>query len=188
MLITSGFSYKLPAAPLQTLIFEVRMKTEEIDQLCKLVAASGLLADPQMGEGFVFGRARLSAANVDINVNLDPESDEGGSDVDTLISSAARFLLIGADAWHAIIEAIAEEVEVAVGGAEVIETTDLRDDLAIRSVVVFADTILLSFAANKQFPDSWIRVQLGEGFEVEDIIVDDRDDMESNHIVSVQRR
>lgn len=66
-----------------------------------------------------------------------------------------------------------------MGGVEVIEATDLRDDLSIRSVVVFADSILLSFAAEKQLPDSRIRAQLGENLEVEDIAIDDRDDIET---------
>lgn len=157
------------------------METIQIDQLCTIVAASGLVANPQISEGFVFGRARLPAADVDININLDPEIDEGGSNADTLVANAARFLSIEADAWRAIIEAIAKEIEEAVGNAEVIETADLREDLVIRSAVIFADTILLSFAADKQFPDSWIRVQLGEGLEVEDIMVDDRDDIETAH-------
>ena len=151
----------------------------QIEQLCNMVAVSGLVADPQIGDGFVFGRARLSAADVDININLDPEIDEGESKADALIAGADRFLSMEAGAWRAIIEAIAAEVEDAVGEAEVIETTDLRDDLSIRSVVIFADTILLTFAAEKQFPDSWIRAQLGEGFEVEDVMVDDRDGIET---------
>lgn len=61
-----------------------------------MVAASGLLVDPQIGDGFVLGRARLSAADADININLDPEIDEGQADADVLIAAADRFLSIAA--------------------------------------------------------------------------------------------
>ena len=155
------------------------MEKAEIEKLRELVAASGLVVDPQIGDGFVFGKARLPAADADINIDLDPEIDEGPADADAVFAAAERFLSIAAGTWGAIIESIAGEVEEAVSGVEVIEATDLRDDLSIRSVVVFADSILLSFAAEKQFPDSWVRAQLGEDLEVEDIAVDDRDDIET---------
>ena len=67
-----------------------------------------------------------------------------------------------AETLRQIIEEIAQEVEGAVGDDEVTEPTDLRDDLAIRSVVVFADAVLASFAAPRQFPNGRIRVQLSE--------------------------
>lgn len=151
------------------------MVTMEIEKLRERVAASGLVADLQIGDDFVFGRAHLSAAGADVDINLDPEIEDGGADAAALIAAAGRFLSIEPVIWRVIIEAIAAEVEEAVGGVGVIEATDLRDDLHIRSVVVFADTILLSFAAERQFPDSWIRVQLDDGFEVEDITVDEKE-------------
>jgi hypothetical protein len=70
------------------------------------------------------------------------------------MASAARVLAIDAATRRAIIDAIAREVEEAVGDVEVIEKTDLRDDLDIRSVVIFAQTTLLSFATDRQFPES----------------------------------
>lgn len=151
------------------------METNKIEQLRELAAASGLVAGPQIGDGFVFGRAHLSAACADVDINLDPEIEDGGADAGGLVTATGRFLSIMPAMWRTIIEAIAAEVEEAVGGVSVVEAADLRDDLDIRSVVVFADTILLSFAAEKQFPDSWIRVQLGDAFEVEDITVDGKE-------------
>ncbi|WP_218163378.1 hypothetical protein [Nannocystis exedens] len=78
--------------------------------------------------------------------------------------------------WRRIVGAIAEDIEDAVGDRSVSETTDVRDDPTLRSVVVLTDAFLLSFAAPKQFPDSWIRAQLSEDLVVDDVVVDEKDD------------
>ncbi|UIJ46276.1 hypothetical protein LZK98_04835 [Sphingomonas cannabina] len=144
-----------------------------IEQLRDAIAASKVMLDPQIGDGFVFGTARLPVAGAHVNVNVDPESEDGsGIDAGELVGAIERVLEMSPQVWRRIIDDIAEEIEGAVGGEEVIEATDLRDDLAVRSVVVFADATLLSFAAPMQFPDSCIRVQLGEDFEVEDVSID----------------
>ncbi|MGR4893243.1 hypothetical protein ACIPPQ_19620 [Sphingopyxis sp. LARHCG72] len=152
----------------------------QIEQLRDAIAASAVLTDPQVGDGFVFGKAHLSAANVDVNVNVDPElEDQVDIDADMLIAAIEQVLEMPTEAWRQIVDGIAEEVEDAVGDQEVIEKTDLRDDLSICSVVIFADAILLSFAAPKQFPDSWIRAQLGVALEVEGVSVDEKDGIET---------
>lgn len=148
-----------------------------IEQLRDAIAASKVVLGPQIGDGFVFGTARLLAAGAHVNVNVDPElEDRSGIDVGALVAAIERILEVSPEVWRRIIDGIAEEIEGAVGGENVIETTDLRDDLAVRSVVVFADATLLSFAAPMQFPDSWIRVQLNEDFEVEDVSIDPKDE------------
>lgn len=155
------------------------MQQEQLEPLRDLAAASGLVSDPQIGDGIVYGRSRLPATGDEFTLNLDPEEEDGFTDPATLIASAARFLAIDAATWRAIIDAIAQEVEEAVGDVEVIEKTDLRDDLDIRSVVIFAEMTLLSFAADRQFPDSWIRAQLAEDYEVDGIAVDERNQVET---------
>ncbi|MFY0539826.1 cytochrome C5 [Nannocystis pusilla] len=110
-------------------------------------------------------------------VNVDPELEEQPElDAGALLAGVRRILTITTAQWRQIVDTIAEDIEEAVGDEEVIETTDLRDDLALRSVVVLPDAVLLSFAAPKQFPDRWIRAQLGEDFEVVEVIVDEKDD------------
>lgn len=148
-----------------------------IEQLRDAIAASQILADPRIDDGFVWGRARFPAADAEVNVNVDPElEDRPDIDVGALVPAVEHVLGMSAAIWRRIVDAVVEEIEQAVGDEDVIEKTDLRDDLAIRSVVVFVDATLLSFAAPRQFPDSWIRVQLGEDFEVDDIAVDPKDD------------
>lgn len=51
---------------------------------------------------------------MDININLDPEVDEGECKTDALVAVADRFLSMEVGAWHAIIESFADEVEDAV--------------------------------------------------------------------------
>ncbi len=155
------------------------MAMTRIERFREMVAESGVLADPQVGEGFVYGKARLPAADADINLNIDPEIDDADNEDAALVAATRLFLSIDPTTWRGIVEAIAAEVEEAVGGVSVLETTDLRDDLRICSAVIFADSVLLSFAAPRQFPGCWIRAQLGEGMEVEDIAVDASDDVET---------
>lgn len=155
------------------------MEPAQLEHLRDLAAASGLVSDPQTGDGIVYGRSRLPATGDEFTLNLDPEEEDGFTDPATLMASAARFLAMDAATWRAIIDAVAQEVEEAVGDVEVIDKTDLRDDLDIRSVVIFDEITLLSFAADRQFPDSWIRAQLAEDYEVEDISVDERDEVET---------
>lgn len=151
-----------------------------IDQLLNAIVASGVLTDPQADDERVFGKAHLPAAGTEVNVNVDPElEDEPDRDVGTLLTALERVLAMPSDTWRQIVDGIADEITQAVGSEQVIETTDLRDDLMIRSLDVFAELTLLCFAAPKQFPDSWIRVQLDEDFSIEDIIVDEKDSAEA---------
>jgi hypothetical protein len=148
-----------------------------IEQLRDAIAASKFISSPQIGDGFVFGAARLLAADVHVNVNVDPElEDRSEMDAEALVAAIERVLEMSSQVWRRIIDGIAEEIEGAVGDENVIETTDLRHDLAVRSVVVFADATLLTFVAPMQFPDSWIRVQLDEDFEVEDVSIDPKNE------------
>ncbi|WP_430330881.1 cytochrome C5 [Rhodococcus sp. ACT016] len=159
---------------------------DTIDRLRDEIARTGLLTAPQADDGFVFGTARMRATGTDVNVNVDPEIDDR-SDVDTraLLAAVERVLTITDARWERIVDSVAEEIEEAVGDQSVSEATDLRDDLALRSVVVFHDAVLLSFAAPKQFPDSWIRVQLDEDLGVEGVAVDEKDDDEKDDDVEV---
>ncbi|MCY1009026.1 hypothetical protein OV079_26395 [Nannocystis pusilla] len=135
------------------------------------------MSTPYATDGIVVGAAHLPAAGADVMVNVDPELEERPDlDAGALLAGVRRILTITTAQWRQIVDAIAGDIEEAVGDEAVIETTDLRDDLALRSVVVLPDAVLLSFAAPKQFPDSWIRAQLDEDLEVVEVIVDEKDD------------
>lgn len=150
---------------------------QQIDRLRDELARSGLLSTPYATDGIVVGAAHLPAAGADVMVNVDPELEERPDlDAAALLAGVRRILTITTAQWRQIVDAIAGDIEEAVGDEAVIETTDLRDDLALRSVVVLPDAVLLSFAAPKQFPDSWIRAQLDEDFAVVEVIVDEKDD------------
>jgi hypothetical protein len=152
----------------------------QLADLRDALAESQLLQDVQADDGFVFGRVRFEAAGADIHVNVDPElADNPQTDVDALIANTRRLLAMPADHWAQLIDDIAREVEDAVGDDEVQEPTDLRDDLRLQSVAVFADAVLLSFVAPQQFPDYWVRAQLDEDLALDDISIDERDDVET---------
>lgn len=150
---------------------------DSIARLRDEIAGSGLLTAPQVGDGFVFGTARVAAAGTDVTVNVDPELDNRPvPDTGVLLAAVDRLLTVTPEQWLRIVDSVAEEIEEAVGDAPVHEPTDLRDDLSLTSTVVFNDALLLSFAAPKQFPDSWIRVQLDEQLAVDGVCIDDKDD------------
>ncbi|MDI9917673.1 cytochrome C5 [Rhodococcus sp. IEGM 1379] len=118
----------------------------------------------------------MPAARADVRVNVEPELDDR-SDVDApaLLAAVERILTIGVLQWRRIVDTIATEVEDAVATQSAEETTALRDDLDLRSVIVFHEAILLSLAAPKQFPDSWIRAQLDDDLAVDDVVVEGKD-------------
>lgn len=153
------------------------MTRERIDQLRDEIVKSGLLSASYADDGIVIGGAHVPAARADVMVNVDPELDERPElDEAALLAAVERVLTMTTAQWRRIVDAIAEDIEDAVGEQSVSETTDLRDDLTLRSVVVLPDAFLLSFAAPKQFPDSWIRAQLSEDLVVDEVIVDEKDD------------
>ncbi|MCD2164130.1 hypothetical protein [Comamonas koreensis] len=154
----------------------------QIAHLRDAIAASQLLNDVQADDGFVVGSVRFEAAAADIHVNVDPElADNPEMDVAALIANTQRFLAMPADHWKRLVNDIALEVEEAVeeDDDEVQEPTDLRDDLSLHSVAVFADAVLLSFVAPKQFPQCWVRAQLCEELALEDISIDENDGVET---------
>ncbi|MDQ0644900.1 cytochrome C5 [Microbacterium murale] len=157
------------------------MTSAVLDLLIVRIVESGLLEDPVAGNGLVYGRASIDAAGTVVNVNVDPELDEHGEDVDpeALIAAVSRILSIGESKWRAVIEEVVTDIEDAVDGEPVIEQIDLRDDLEATSVVVFADAVLLAFLAPKQFPDSRILVQLDEELEVDGVEVREIDSTET---------
>lgn len=150
---------------------------DPIDRLRDEIARSALLTAPQVGDGFVFGTGRMRSLGTEVTVNVDPELDDrAGFDTGVLLAAVERLLTVTPQRWDRIVDSVAEEIEDAVGDQPVHETTDLRDDLSLTSTAVFHDALLLSFATPKQFPDSWIRVQLDDDLSVEGVAVDDKDD------------
>ncbi|NLP84922.1 cytochrome C5 [Microbacterium sp. CFH 90308] len=147
-----------------------------LDALLRRISDSGLLDDPVAEDDVVYGRARLDGAGADVMVNVDPELEEVDEpDSEILLAAVARILGMSEAQWTKIVEAVATEIEEAVADSGPIEEqTDLRADIDPKSVVVFADAVMLSLAAPRQFPDSRILVQLDEDFEIEDVqVIDD---------------
>jgi len=141
------------------------------ERLLSAIRERGLLESPTIEGDAVTGRARLAAAVADVTLTVDPDLEEQPElDEASLVAGVARILEITEARWSAIIDEIAAEIEDAVGG-DVEETADLRADLSISSIDVFPDATLLCFAAPRQFPDSWIRVQLDEDLEIDDLEV-----------------
>lgn len=148
------------------------------ERLLSAIRERGLLESPTIEGDSVTGRARLAAAVTDVTLTVDPDLEEQPElDEASLVAGVARILEITEARWSAIIDEIAAEIEDAVDG-DVVETTDLRADLSISSIDVLPDATLLCFAAPKQFPDAWIRVQLDEDLEVDDLEVDAKQELD----------
>lgn len=157
------------------------MALTALEALLQRISDSGLLDDPVAEQDIVFGRARLDGAGADVMVNVDPELDEvDDPDPGILVAGVSRVLAMTESQWTAIVEAVATELEEAVADdGPIAEQTDLRAELEPKSVVVFADAVLLSLAAPRQFPDSRILVQLDEDFEIENVEVAEEGDAET---------
>lgn len=158
-----------------------RMTSPALDILLARIVDGGSLEDPIAENGLVYGRASIDAAGTVVNVNVDPELEEHGDDVDhdALIAAVSRILSVGESRWRAIIDEVAADIDDAVDDEPVVEAIDLRDDLEATSVVVFADAVLLAFLAPKQFPESRILVQLNDELDVEGVEVRELDGTET---------
>lgn len=152
-----------------------------LDALLARIVESGLLDEPVAENGLVYGRASIDAAGTVVTVNVDPELEDHGDDVDldALLEAISRILSVNETTWRAVIDEVVADIEDAVDDEPVIEQVELRDDLEATSAVVFADAVLLAFDAPRQFPDSRILVQLDEDLEVSGIEVRDRDGVET---------
>ncbi|WP_438352377.1 cytochrome C5 [Microbacterium sp. CJ88] len=153
------------------------MPTADLATLQNLLTARGVLDEATVDVEDVFGRTRLDAADVDVTVNVDPETDDDDEpDLEALVDATARILAISERRWRQVVDAIATEIEEAAGDPnEITETIDLREDLEIHSIAVFPGATLLSFHAPRQFPDAWIRAQLDDDLDVEFVEVDTSD-------------
>ncbi|MFJ2551606.1 cytochrome C5 [Microbacterium sp. NPDC087591] len=157
------------------------MTSPVLDALLARIVESGLLDEPVAENDLVYGKASIDAAGTVVTVNVDPELEDHGDDVDidALLEAMSRILSVNETTWRAVIDEVVADIEEAVDDEPVIEQVELRDDLEATSVVVFADAVLLAFDAPRQFPDSRILVQLDEDLEVSGIEVRDRDGVET---------
>lgn len=157
------------------------MTSPVLDALLARIVESGLLDEPVLENGLVYGRASIDAAGTVVTVNVDPELEAHEDDVDQegLVEAISRILSVNETTWRAVIDEVVADIEDAVDDEPVIEQVELRDDLEATSVVVFADAVLVAFDAPRQFPDSRILVQLDEDLEVSGIEVRDRDGAET---------
>ncbi|KYJ96745.1 MULTISPECIES: hypothetical protein [Microbacterium] len=154
------------------------MASSALDSLLARIVESGVLEDPVSANGQISGRALIDAAGTTVTVTIDLELEDhldGEVDQDGLLDGVTRILGVNEGRWRAIIDEVAADIDDAVDDEPVAEQTDLRDDLEATSVVVFADALVLSFLAPKQFPDSRVVVQVDEDLQVEDVEVREGD-------------
>ncbi|OII43242.1 hypothetical protein [Plantibacter sp. MMLR14_011] len=155
--------------------------TASLTALAEELTRRGLVVSPEIEDTFVYGLARFDAIDAEVMLNVDPEPEEqeGEPEPAALADLAQRVLSTPVAEWKVLLDRVASEIEEAVESDEVIETADLRDDLVLRSVIVFIDAVLLSFDAPKQFPDSSVLVQLDADLAFEAVEVEpDEDDEE----------
>jgi hypothetical protein len=153
-----------------------------LEELLRRISDEGLLDEPEAEDVIVRGRAHWDAAGSEVTVDVDPEvddedddEDEEATDLDALVDGLTRTLAMSEAQWTAVIDAVVDEIDDAPDEEDVAEQTPLRDDLEATSIVVFADAVLLRFAAKRRFPDSRILVQIDENLEVETVEVEEND-------------
>lgn len=153
------------------------MASDFVSQLLDRLSADALLVDPRIEEDVVHGRAWLEGLDAEVEVTIDPELEDGDDrTVDELAEAATRVLGMSGGRWVDIVDDVATEIEEAVeGDGPIAETTDLRTELTLVSLTVYAEAALLRFVAPKQFPDSDVLVQLDEDQAINDLSVVERD-------------
>lgn len=154
-----------------------------LEELLALITDSGLIDEPVVNDGLVRGRAPLDAARTVVTVEIDPELEDrepGDLDKDALLEILAGILSVSERRWQAVIDEVVAELEDAVADVQVIEQTDLRDDLEASSVLVFTDAVLVAFDAPRQFPESRILVQLDDELAVVEIEVVTREEADAS--------
>ncbi|KQQ49460.1 hypothetical protein [Plantibacter sp. Leaf314] len=132
--------------------------TASLTALAEELTRRGLVASPEVEDTFVYGLAR--DAEVMLNVDPEPEEQEVEPEPAALADLAQRVLSTPTAEWKVLLDRVVSEIEESDELDEVVETAELREDLVLRSVIVFIDAVLLSFDAPKQFPDSSVLVQL----------------------------
>jgi len=149
------------------------MPSDILTQLVRRLSSNDLLTDLAVDGDVVSGRAWLEGLDTEVALTVDPEiEDVDDPDVDALVAATEAVLNAGAQRWVEIVDDVATEIEEAVeqqGGAK--ETTDLRTELTLTSLTVFAEASLVRFTAARQFPSAQILVQLDEELEISDLSV-----------------
>ncbi len=145
----------------------------ELRRLADALTDAGLLRDTEVEDTFVYGLGHLQAADADVMVNVDPDlEEEPDAEIAPLVERTAAFLAAPRARWAALVEEIVSEIEEAAGDEPVLQSVDLREDIELASVVVFADAVLLAFVAPLQFPDAVIQAQLDVDHELEDLSIE----------------
>jgi hypothetical protein len=154
--------------------------TASLTALAEELTRRGLVASPEVEDTFVYGLARFDAIDAEVMLNVDPEPEEQEVEPEpaALADLAQRVLSIPVAEWKVLLDRVVSEIEESDELDEVVETAELREDLVLRSVIVFIDAVLLSFDAPKQFPDSSVLVQLDAdlAFEAVEVEADDDDE------------
>lgn len=149
-----------------------------LDQLVSHIRADEILDEPVAEDGIVHGLARFEAAGVEVAVNVDPELDEDGetdAEPADLVAALERVLAMSEAQWRAVTDAVIAELEAVDTAEPAADQVDLDNDLEARSLVVFADAVLVRFEAPRRFPASRILAQLDDAFDVEGVDVEDDD-------------
>jgi hypothetical protein len=148
------------------------MKDPTLTQLAGEISALGLLEDVTVADETLRGTGTLAATESRVLVTVDPElEEESRVDGEALVASLQGILAIPASTWSRLIDEIATEIEEAVSDTAIREQTDLRTDLDVVAITVFADASLFEFAAPRQFPTARLHAQVNAELELEDIEV-----------------
>lgn len=153
-----------------------------LEQLVARLGDGEILDDPTVADGIVRGGAHFEAAGVTVTVSIDPELDDVDAELDEadvalLIERVEQVLAMGEAEWRNVTDTVIAELEAEDDGAAetAADQVDLDNDLEARSLVVFADAVLVRFAAPRRFRGSRIVAQLNDAFEVEGVDVEDDD-------------
>ncbi|WP_300680441.1 hypothetical protein [Nocardioides sp.] len=135
------------------------------------LAATDLLTELEIEDGFIHGETTFAAAGVEVVVNVDPDPEEEGREVDAaaMVERTRALLGLSAEEFTRIVGEVADEIDAALEEEEIEKVADLRVDLTPVSLIVLPEGAGLVLLAPTQLPNGAVTVILDDEREITEI-------------------
>jgi hypothetical protein len=142
-----------------------------ITALHSALAATDLLQELEIEEGFVHGETTFAPAGAEVMVNVDPDPEGEGREVDAAVMTerTRTLLAMSAEDYARIVDEVTEELGAALEEEGIEKVADLRGDLTPVSLIVMPEGAGLVLLAPEQLPDSALAVFLDDALEIQEI-------------------
>lgn len=139
-----------------------------INALHDALTATNLLEDLELEDGFISGETTFAAAGVELSVNVDPDPEQDGREVDVavMVERTRALLSLSAEDYTRIIGEVAEEVESALAEEGIEKVVDIRADLTPVALIVLPEESGIVLLAPTQLPEGALSVYLDDALEI----------------------